>query len=137
MTINIPIFKSVKLRHKYPKPDNGVATTDTSPVDTKPPSLTNAQNSSQLRKVRKWATIIACVLLFIAFIFLILVRAYLDQREHPVNILPDSNCANEYQASAVVDMVYPYQPGQHFGQRHYTRQRIPAAEFDCKIPWSA
>ncbi|OBT65269.1 hypothetical protein VE03_04654 [Pseudogymnoascus sp. 23342-1-I1] len=73
MAINLPSFKSVRLRHKEPKPEggNGVATDDASPPVTKAPSLKDGQ--VQLSKARKWVTILACVLLFIGFIFLILI----------------------------------------------------------------
>lgn len=82
MTINLPSFRSVRLRHKDPKPeDNGVLTDDASPPATKAPSLKDSLNPDQLSGPRKWLTIIACVLLFIAFIFLILVGAHLGARE--------------------------------------------------------
>ncbi|KFX94229.1 hypothetical protein V490_04464 [Pseudogymnoascus sp. VKM F-3557] len=74
MTINLPIFRSVRLRHKEPKPEgHGVSTDDSSPPATKAPSLKDGHNSYAPSTARKWLTILACVLLFLAFIFLILV----------------------------------------------------------------
>lgn len=76
---NLPIFRSVRLRHKDQKPEGngngngGVVTDDASPPATKPPSLKDGNNSVHASRPRKWLTIIACVLLFIGFIFLILV----------------------------------------------------------------
>ncbi|KFY14349.1 hypothetical protein V491_06077, partial [Pseudogymnoascus sp. VKM F-3775] len=76
MAINLPTFKSVRLRNKEPKPESqGVVTTDdaSSPPATKAPSPKDGHSSIEASKLRKWLTIIACVLLFIGFIFLILI----------------------------------------------------------------
>ncbi|OBT73704.1 hypothetical protein VF21_06187 [Pseudogymnoascus sp. 05NY08] len=75
---NLPIFRSVRLRHKDQKPegngDGGVITDDSSPPATKTPSLKDGNNNTvHASRPRKWLTIIACVLLFIGFIFLILI----------------------------------------------------------------
>jgi hypothetical protein len=82
MTINLPIFRSVRLRHKEPKPEgHGVSTDDASPPATKSPSLKDGHNSYAPSTARKWLTILACVLLFLAFIFLMLVGAHLATKE--------------------------------------------------------
>ncbi|OBT43964.1 hypothetical protein VE00_04652 [Pseudogymnoascus sp. WSF 3629] len=75
---NLPILRSVRLRHKDQKPEGngngGVVTDDASPPATKPPSLKDGGNNTvHASRPRKWLTIIACVLLFIGFIFLILI----------------------------------------------------------------
>lgn len=140
MTINLPIFRSVRLRHKEPKPEgHGVSTDDASPPATKAPSLKDGHNSYAPSTARKWLTIMACVLLFLAFIFLILVGAHLATKERTqLTAFPSgSHCTNERQAGVDVDMVHQNQPLQHSGPVHHTRQRIPAAELDSKIPGAA
>ncbi|KFY43484.1 hypothetical protein V494_01967 [Pseudogymnoascus sp. VKM F-4513 (FW-928)] len=75
MAINLPIFRSVRLRQKNQKQEGngGVSTDDASPPATNPPSLKDGHNSVGPSKLRKFLTILACVLLFIGFIFLILI----------------------------------------------------------------
>jgi hypothetical protein len=100
--------------------------------------LKDGHNSYAPSTARKWLTILACVLLFLAFIFLILVGAHLaTKRKNSANRIPGPHCTNERQAGVDVDMVHQDQPLQHSGPVHHTRQRIPAAEFDSKIPGAA
>jgi hypothetical protein len=82
MAINLPVFRSVRSRHKAPKPEGngGILTDDASlPATTKASSLKDGNNNNNnivhASRPRKWLTIIACVLLFIGFIFLILVKS--------------------------------------------------------------